>query len=379
MTNHIGLHEQYALVSPQTFVDRFTLHWTNSFGMPASEPLRKLWRIMANTYQQSVIAAAQDQPSRWRVLQPPTGSGKTMGAVVYSGVQAELNAEAADGVTPVGIMIVTRLKAQADEVVSGINAYVGRQVATADHTDHRATPEQLHDSDIVVITHEAYTRAKKTLSGVRAERWKRLTRWRGGKRLLTIVDEALANVVEHSQVKLDDLTLLLGHIPHETRLAHEAEVDALEVLRESMLFHAGANDGFGVGTALAWEAGAAPVAIDLTPLRAAMLKFPYDKQIGRNDEKERQRLALRYDKMLGAAEALLDQHAFMALTGNQHSLNSAALAVPLELPGAVVLDATAGVDLMYQLMEDRADIIPTPPGVRDYSCAHRSMATWGSG
>lgn len=121
-----------------------------------------------------------------------------MGAVVYSGLQAELNASVADGVIPVGLMIITRLKTQVDEVVSDINAYVGRQVAIADHTDHRATPEQLDESDIVVITHEAYTRAKKTLSGVKAERWARLTHWRGGNRLLTIVDEALANVVEHS-------------------------------------------------------------------------------------------------------------------------------------------------------------------------------------
>ncbi len=98
-----------------------------------------------------------------------------------------------------------------------------------------------------------------------------------------------------------------------------------------------------------------------------MRQLRYDRQIGRDDEKERQRLAMRHDKVLSAAEALLDQYAFMALTGNQYSLNSAALAVPLELPGPVVLDATAGVDLMYQLMEDRADIIPTPPGVRDYS------------
>ncbi|WP_409192430.1 hypothetical protein [Bradyrhizobium sp. RDM4] len=367
MTDYIGLHEQYALVPPQTFVDRFTLHWTKKFDMPASEPLRKLWRTMANTYQQSIIATAQGQLTRWRVLQPPTGSGKTMGAVVYSAMQAEQNASAADVVKPVGIMVVTRLKAQADEVVSDINAYAGRQVAIADHTDHRATPEQLEDSDIVVITHEAYTRASKTLSGVRAERWKRLTYWRGGKRLLTIVDEALANVVEHSQVKLDDLTFLIGLIPHEVRLAHAAEVEALETLRESMLAHAGLNDGFEVGTSLAWVKGEAPVSADLTALRAAMRHSRYDKQIGRDDEKERQRLALRYDKVLGAAEALLDQYAFMALTGNQHSLNSAALAVPLELPGPVVLDATAGVDLMYQLMEDRADIIPTPPGVRDYS------------
>jgi hypothetical protein len=112
MTDLIGMHEQYALVPPQTFVDRFTQHWTKVFDMPASEPLRKLWRTMANTYQQSIIAASQDQPSRWRVLQPPTGSGKTMGAVVYCSVQAELNASAADGVIPVGIMIVTRLKSR---------------------------------------------------------------------------------------------------------------------------------------------------------------------------------------------------------------------------------------------------------------------------
>jgi hypothetical protein len=367
MTAYIGPHEQYALVPPQTFVDRFTQRWTEEFKMPASEPLRNLWRTMANTYQQSIIASSQNQPSRWRVLQPPTGSGKTMGAVVYSGIQAELNSSVTDGVKPVGIMIVTRLKAQVDEVVSGINAYVGRRVSIADHTEHRATPEQLRDSDIVVITHEAYTRAKKTLSGIKAERWERLTHWKGGRRLLTIVDEALANVVEHSQVKLDDLTYLIGLIPHEMRLEHSAAVEALEVLRESMLVHAGINDGLEVGTSLAWLEGEPPVVADLTPLRAAMLTHPYDQQIGKDDEKERQRLAMRFNKVLGAADALLDQYAFLALTGNQHSLNSAALAVPLDLPGPVVLDATAGVDLMYQLMEDRADIIPTPPGVRDYS------------
>lgn len=151
------------------------------------------------------------------------------------------------------------------------------------------------------------------------------------------------------------------------RLAHAVEVEALEALRESMLVHAGINDGFGVGTSLAWVDGEAPASADLTGLRAAMHQLPYDKQIGKDDEKERQRLGMRYNRVLGAAEALLDQYALMAVSGNQHSLNSAALAVPLELPGPVVLDATAGVDLMYQLMEDRADIIPTPPRVRDYS------------
>ncbi|MCP1738430.1 hypothetical protein ABIF99_009879 [Bradyrhizobium japonicum] len=367
MTAYIGLHEQYALVSPQTFVDRFTQRWTEEFNMPASEPLKKLWRIMANTYQQSIIATAQDQPSRWRVLQPPTGSGKTMGAVVYAALQAEHNAGVTDGVKPVGVMIVTRLKAQVDEVVLQINSYVGRVVAIADHTDHRATPEQLANSAIVVITHEAYTRAKETLSGVNADRWHRLTNWCGGRRLLTIVDEALANVVKHSQVKLDELSRVIGHITHEMRLSYPREVKALETLREEMLFHAGVNDGFRIGTALAWAAGDSPAVVDLSSLRAEMRKLPYDRMIGKDDDKERDRLAKRYDKTLVAAEELLDQHAFMALKGSEHTLNSSALAVPLELPGPVVLDATAGVDLMYDLMEDRADIIPTPRGVRDYS------------
>ena len=367
MTTHIGLHERYALVPPQTFVDRFSLRWTEEFGMPVSEPLRGLWRTMANTYQQSIIATAQDLPSRWRVLQPPTGSGKTMGAVVYSGLQSERNATAEPDVTPIGIMIVTRLKAQADEVVSDINAYVGRQVAVADHTDHRAAPEQLEASDVVVITHAAYTSAKQTLSGVSTGRWHRLTHWRGGRRLLTIVDEALANVVEHSHLNLDELSRVIGHITHEVRKSHSAGVEALETLRECMLSRAGENDGFGVGTSLAWEAGCSPVTADLSGLRADMRRLPYDKLIGKDDEKERQRLANRFDKTLASAEILLDQYAFITRQGAEHSLNSSVLTVPMELPGPVVLDATAGVDLMYDLMEDRADIIPTPRGVRDYS------------
>ncbi|WP_247343774.1 hypothetical protein [Bradyrhizobium sp. 61] len=290
-----------------------------------------------------------------------------MGAVVYSGLQAEQNVTAAPCVKPIGIMIVTRLKAQADEVVSEINAYVGRQVAIADHTDHRASPEQLHASDVVVITHAAYTSAKETLSGVSAGRWHRLTHWRGGRRLLTIVDEALANVVEHIQLKLDELSRVIGHITHEMRKSHSSEVAALETLLECMLSQAGENDGFGVGTSLAWEEGESPVTAELAGLRADMRRLPYDKLIGKDDEKERQRLANRFDKTLASAEALLDQYAFMTLRGAEHSLNSSALTVPLELPGPVVLDATAGVDLMYDLMEDRADIIPTPRGVRDYS------------
>jgi hypothetical protein len=367
MTDHIGIHEQYALVSPQTFVDRFAERWTEQFGMPASNEFKSLWRIMANTYQEAIIDAASNRPYRWRVLQPPTGSGKTTGAVVYAGMQADLNARAeANHRKPVGILIVTRLKAQADEVVLDINYFVGRPVAVADHTGHRATPEELQASDIVVITQQAYTNARQTQSGVRADRWTRLTNWKGGRRLLTIIDEALANAVEENQIKIDELSRLIGYIPYEMRQTHAIAVEGLEDLLEHMGNLAGINAGFGISTTLAWEEGFAPINVDLTLLRTDMRTLRYDKMIGKDDEEERQRIARRVDKTFSAVGALLDQHAYMTRTGTQHSLNSSALAVPFGVPGPVVLDATAGVDLLYKLMEDRAIIIPAPPGVRDY-------------
>ena len=71
---------------------------------------------------------------------------------------------AADLRKPVGILIVTRLIAQADEMVAAINTLAGRQVAVADHTEHRATHEQLNESDVLVITHQAYVNATQTLT-----------------------------------------------------------------------------------------------------------------------------------------------------------------------------------------------------------------------
>src|SRR5206468_1963695 len=92
----------------------------------------------------------------------------------------------------------------------------------------------------------------------------------------------------------------------------------------------------------------------------------YDKLIGKDDDTECRRIAQRIDRTLAGAEAVLDQFAYLAQKGAEYTLNSAALAVPFDVPGPVVLDATARADFLYTLLEDRANIIPTPPDVRDY-------------
>lgn len=368
MTDHIGMHEQYALVSPQTFVDRLTDQWTTSYHNVPSVPLRQLWSTMAKTYQDAILATATGVSPLWRILWPPTGSGKTLGAKVYASLQAEQNATTAGLRKPVGILIVTRLIAQADDMVPSINALAGRQVAVADHTEHRASAEQLNDSDVVVITHQAYVNATQTLSSTRGGKWQRLTNWKGGPRLLTIIDEALCNVIEESQVKVDRLGQAIGFIPHDLRVIHGAEVGALEKLYIALGHHAGISAGFGGGACMAWgREGASSIdAVDLSALRTAMLKLPYDSFIGKADANERNRIATQIDKTLAAAAAVLDQYAYFALKGKEPTLNSSALLVPLDAPGPVVLDATAREDFIYKLMEDRAAIIPTPCGVRNY-------------
>jgi hypothetical protein len=132
MTDLIGVHEQYAFVQPQAFVDRVTAQWTTDYHNVPSVPLRKLWATMANTYQEAITDTAAGVTPKWRILWPPTGSGKTLGAKVYAALQAEQNASTAGLKKPVGILIVTRLIAQADEMVSAINAIAGRKVAVAD-------------------------------------------------------------------------------------------------------------------------------------------------------------------------------------------------------------------------------------------------------
>jgi hypothetical protein len=379
MTNYIGLHDEYALVPPQTFVDRLTHEWTSAYHNVPSVPLTKLWTTMANTYQEAILDTAAGVTPRWRILWPPTGSGKTLGAKVYAALQAETNAAAGSLRKPVGILIVTRLIAQADEMVTAINTLAGRQVAVADHSEHRATYEQLNDGDVLVITHQAYVNATQTLTSARDDKWGRLTNWKGGKRLLTIVDEALCNVIEESQVKVDRLGQAIGFIPRDLRVAHAREVEALEDLYVALGHHAGVSAGFGGGACMAWHEGGSNGPVSLGALRAEMLKLPYDQYVGKADESDRKRIATQIDKTLAAAEAVLDQYAYFALKGTQPTLNSSALLVPLDAPGPVVLDATAREDFIYKLMEDRAVIIPTPSGVRDYSSVTLHVAWTRSG
>ncbi|ETR76982.1 hypothetical protein X566_04570 [Afipia sp. P52-10] len=359
----IGLHETHALVPPLDFVRRMTDHWTSTLGLCVSDSLCALWRVMADNFNAATRDAIDNTCAPWRILQPPTGSGKTQGACVYAAMQAQLNHEVK------APLIVTRRIQDADRLVSTINELAGADVAIAHHSERRATSDQLDTADVLVITHQAYLR----LSGAQETiPWSRVSSWKHGPRLLTIIDEALTNAVESSKVTVEALGQVLGYIPTDLHLKFPKQVAALKQLQHLLLGYARADDN---AARMAWKTAEAPIDIELDPLRVEMRTLPFDQIALRNDSPtQRMHIARRVDAVLQAAQSIMDSWAYFAQKGAEPSINSALLAVPLDAPGPVVLDATARANFFWDLFGERAIIIPVPARVRDYSAVTLHVA-----
>lgn len=359
----------YALVCPQEFSSRMNDYWTSprptGLGQHSSAPLKILWRIMSENFRAAIEEAILGVQSPWRILQPPTGSGKTQGTCVYAAMQAQRNLE--NTLKPVGMLVVTRLIEEANKIRDTINAIAGRPVAIVNHSSNAAGPEALQISDVVVITHQAFLNARRDLKADKWAAWERLVSWRGGKRLLTVIDEALANVVDESSATADNLAFVLGIIPPAVRQALPEQVQVLEQVYSVLLAYVSEQDGDSA-MAMIWGEEEAPGAVDLSPLRAAMSEVRYDRLVGnRSSHKNHAWLAARVAETLEAVQSCLDQFAYYAKEGKYHSINSAALAVPLNTPGPVVLDATAKSNFLWDLFEERHVCPPVPSHARDYS------------
>lgn len=369
MQTVIGLHEQhYALVPPQEFSMRMKDYWTNKHGLCSSRPLERLWTIMAETFNSAIVDVANGVSAPWRILQPPTGSGKTTGACLFAAMQAECN-RALEGLNePVGLIIVTRLIEDANAIASTINEHTGRAVAIAHHSEDPKPVDALHEHDILVITHQAYLNA----SAEHGDRWARLVEWKGGKRLLTIVDEALANVVESAKVTSSDIAQALSYVDADMEMGHYTECVALRLLKRTLDGYASASKDGGGFTKGVWSDAVnevnRPQLVNFTALRKALKGVAFDK-LGAmmEDTATRLRIGTKVDETLKQAQALFDQWVYYAKSGDEHAMHSSALSVPWDAPGPVVLDATARADFLWDLFEDKALRIPTPSHVRDYS------------
>jgi hypothetical protein len=334
---------------------------------------------MASTFRTSIINSINgvvDAP--WLILQPPTGSGKTRGACVFAAMQADANALGA--LKPVGVLIVTRLIEQADEMAKEINELAGRGVAVAHHSDKPATAEELLNSDILIITHQAYVNSVGHLGPHKDAMMSRFVTWRGGNRLLTVIDEALANVVENNKVTVANLAQVISYVTPEIRHEFPEQLKVLEVLHSILVSHAnpeGRSETHSIR--MLWDNDTPTVKLpDMLALQRAMKPLPYDTMVlNEHNDSSRDRIWRKVRDILTQSEAVMDQWAYYARKGNEHSINSASFLIPWDVPGPVVLDATANANFLWDLFGPMAQIVPTPSKVRDYSTVtlHIARAT----
>ena len=368
MASTIRSEDHYALVASEDFTDRMEIHWSQKLELATSPALRMLWSTMASTFRTSItnsITGVVDAP--WLILQPPTGSGKTEGACVFAAMQAEANAKGL--LEPVGVLIVTRRIEQADALAKRVNELAGRVVAVAHHSKRPASPQELLDSDILIITHQAYVNAAEHLGCPKNTPY--FVAWRGGNRLLTIVDEALANVVENNRITMNDLAQVLSYITPEMRHEFQGQLIVLEDLQYVLGKYAdpqGRTDNR--STRMLWDDDNSKMSAmpDMAALQSAMKHLRYDALVlNENHAGSRERIAEKVDATLRASQVVTEQWAYYSQKGTEHSINSSSLLIPLNVPGPVVLDATAHANFMWDLFGPKAKIVSTPLGVRDYS------------
>src|SRR4051812_4314525 len=119
-------------ISPYHFVTAMDRHWTTVLNNASSEGLRQVWQQFASTYGLQIMQHDNAEAStQWQILQPPTGSGKTEGTMIYCSMLSTYPLDAHPGV-----LLVTRLKAEADNLAAKINQLTGRSdYAFSYHSD----------------------------------------------------------------------------------------------------------------------------------------------------------------------------------------------------------------------------------------------------
>jgi hypothetical protein len=184
-------------VDENDYVARMGAQWTTKLKNTPSGNLQAVWRQQVQTFNAVIASYGTPEWLRWFVLRPETGTGKTQGACLYAAM------------LPVddhpGVLMVVRLRKQADDLVSDINTTAGKQIAAAHHGDHRLTAAEMASTPTLIITHEAFKRGVAAASrGEDTYNWETYNAWRGDRRKLVIIDEELDLLVEY-RATLSDL------------------------------------------------------------------------------------------------------------------------------------------------------------------------------
>jgi len=349
------------MVPTEYFVTAMRKHWTKTLGNHTTSNLEQVWKTMGDTYNQ-VLSGKTD--GRWQLLNPETGTGKTEGSCLYLGHLGWYALRRnEDGQAPGAIFIVRTID-QCEEAVAKINSHAGEEVAITRHSKNNVTLTECSFKPILVITHEAFVRSVEKVDGEFIGVWGSISHWSGGQRKLTIVDESLTNVIEHHIVKLTDVYALLGDIPSYVRNKFQKEDEVLDRIATTIKDSRKARLE-GSQVLLQWKARQFDLPEDLdweglrTELSASMRSRKY------SDEVVKTRLKQHLDT-IRSVEGITNSWCYTSAKGGEHVLTSSRFKVPEEVPGPVVLDATASQDVVSFLLGGEKVSLTSLPRSRSY-------------
>jgi hypothetical protein len=335
------------MIREDLFVSKMTAHW-KSLGNCPSRKLQSVWQQLCFTFNEQSTAT----DTKWRVIQPATGTGKSQGLALYSAMHRDQS--------EVGILIVVRLISQAEEMTTLINRLAGKQIANDHHNQNHLSTAEMAQTQVLVVTHRAYELSLDKYSQGCEQKFSSFMTYDhcfGGQRELVVIDECL-DIVKQYQVTLSDLLFALGAMPYEIQQdpRFTVQFELLNSLKQTLVVLTSETTSDQMVTT---EAQHLPDGLSFRQLRDVCNQLPWDKLLLNTEcQKDRLRLCSKIDRTLEASQATLEQWHFYSRKGKRHTLNTSALVLPDDIKGAVILDATASQNLLYQLFADKVEIKP---------------------
>jgi hypothetical protein len=369
------------MVTTERYLSAMSNRW-EGFGNTITPDLLTVWSIMADSYN---AAIANPACPKWTMLNPETGTGKTQGSYVYLSLLGQEAIKAmSEGGEGDGAIFVARTRDQCEEAVETINSLAGLEIAITRHSDKtreggRTTLDQVFTRPILIVTHEAFVRSvEKDKEGNFIGLWSSYKTWLGGQRKLTIVDEALTNVVDHFSLNMSELAALQSVTPHFIRSKF---LDEVRVVRDidAMLFDSNRDKMSSAVLYLAWEKGG-------YELPSILRWSEYEEEViknlqlrSKNETQTNTRIATIRDTFR-SLEAITTSWAYLVTKkGEGPVMTSSRFRIPEDIPGPVILDATASQDVASILLgPDRCTTVAMPRS-RNYSNVTLHVSRDGNG
>jgi hypothetical protein len=337
------------------FVQRMELHWTRVLKNVSSDSFAKVWGQLGNTFNAAIAVSRSGKDSHWFVVRPETGTGKTQGLCLYAAMLPMQGHP--------GVLIVVRLRKAADRLAETINELAGSNVAAAHHGQNRLQSSVAKTTPVLIITHEAFRRGLVSVEkGDDCWNWDLFTNWRDGRRQLTVIDEEL-DLLQEASLTLSDV-LKAKAIVH-TILPHQFPVhfELLDLL-EKQLRQIDPDAADGLSERMLWEHWSDLPPCEMLPVCDALRNASPSSSITQAEIEDA-------CETLMHAEHTVRSWCWMsrqAAGGGKAAIrfNGGKLIASRIEGGVVVMDATADLDVSYQLLGNRVQVLPRPANARRY-------------